>query len=459
MRFLGTKQTWPAIALFALSAGLLAVPSHRSSSPAEALAVQPQAIDAVTSVIVRVDDAAPLDAVAQHATAHGLRVAARVERLHAVEVAVAADGLPRTIATMARAPGVAYVEPVYSGFRTADTPADPLYARTRSYLSAVHAPEAWDIEKGRPEVIVAVLDTGIDLDHPDLQGRIWTNAAEIAGNSVDDDANGCIDDVHGCAFVDFASGGCDDALNGDVDDDIGHGTFVAGIIAANGNDIGIVGVARNVTVLPIKMLDCGGRGQSKGLADGILYAAEAGAHVINVSLGGPFDAQIVREAVRTATQEHGAIIVAATGNTGKAGVAYPARYSEVLAVGAASSRDPDARAKFSTYGPEVDVVAVGQKIVGTVPEDSCTLFLPCIGDGYAMGDGTSFSAPQVSGLAALIVSRRPGITPESLTDVIKSTADAVPSGDKPNWAGAGRINMFEALRPQFRLSAPGTAKN
>jgi subtilisin family serine protease len=377
-----------------------------------------------------------------------------------VEVDASSSGVPRAIAIMSQAPGVAYAEPVYGSFDSADVPADPLYARERTYLTAVHAPEAWDIEKGRPETLVAVLDTGIDLTHPDLEGRIWTNPAEIADNGIDDDNNGCIDDVHGCAFVDFALGDCEDALDGEVDDDVGHGTFVSGIIAANGNNIGMVGVARNVTILPVKVLDCGGRGTSFSLSEGITYAAKAGAKIMNVSLGGPFDSMAIREAVRKANQDYGAIIVAATGND-QPEVTFPARYSEVLAVGASTYRDPDKRAKFSAYGPQVDVVAVGERIVGTVPEEHCggVFFTACVSERYAVADGTSFSTPQVTGLVALIVSRRPGITPAAITDLVKITAEDLPEANTPNWAGAGRINMVEALRPAFRLGAPAVSKN
>jgi subtilisin family serine protease len=348
---------------------------------------------------------------------------------------------------------------VYAGFDAADTPSDPLYGRARPYLDAVHAPQAWEIETGRPEIIVAVLDTGIDAGHPDLQGRIWTNAAEVPGNGSDDDANGCIDDVHGCAFVDFAAGDCENALEGDVADDIGHGTFVSGIIAANGNNgAGIVGVARNVTVLPVKVLDCGGRGLSLSLARGIDYAVAAGARVINISLGGPFHAIVIQEAVAAAAQA-GALVVGASGNSGDGNVVYPARYPEVLAVGASSFRDPDRRASFSTYGPEVDVVAVGERILGTVPADSCGVFLSCVGGAYASGNGTSFAAPQVAGLVALMLSRRPALTPAGVIDIVRATAQPLPAGGEPDWAGAGRVHMAEALRPAFRVGVPGVSKH
>ena len=306
-----------------------------------------------------------------------------------------------------------------------------------------------------------MVDTGIDLNHPDLQGRIWQNLFEIPNNSVDEDGNGCIDDVNGCAFVTNPSPGCSGAVNGFVRDDIGHGTFVSGIIAANGNNgQGMVGVARGVTVLSVKVLDCQGRGESVALAQGILYSAKRGAAVINISLGGTNDSVIVREAVRAAHDQNGALIVAASGNSGQEGVSYPARYPGVLAVGAASIANPDKRAKFSSTGPQVSVVAVGENIVGTVPQSSCGGgFLPCVGGPYATGSGTSFAAPQVSGLVALILSRSRGLKPDAIIATIEEAATAVPAGDRPNWAGAGRINMAESLRPAYQLGAPGLTRN
>jgi subtilisin family serine protease len=415
---------------------------------------------AAASLVVRARRVDQLDGVAALAARMGYTVTARIDGLKALRVqAPAGVTAVQAVTAFTLKPGVLYAEPSYRMER-ADVPADPLYTKEATYLQAVHAPEAWDIEKGRASVLVAVLDTGIDLTHPDLQGRIWTNPREIAGNGIDDDSDGCIDDVHGCAFVSDPVGECDERVDGNVSDDLGHGTFVSGIIAADGgNGQGMVGVARGVTLLPVKVLDCIGAGNSIAVAEGILYAAQQGARVLNISLGGATDSAILREAVRIAHDQYGALVVAAVGNTGQSGVAYPARYPQVLAVGAAAL-DATKRASFSTSGPEVDVVAVGQGIIGTVPKASCAQFLPCLQQGpYAAGDGTSFSAPQVTGLVALMLSRTPTLRPDALLQVIKATAEAVPPGDRPDWAGSGRINMLKALKPQFRLGAPGVTRS
>ena len=425
----------------------------RSSTFAEA---------AVDAVVVRAESPAHLDGLQRYAEQRGYRVTSRSDALGALRLDTGeGDGVVRTMAVMLRAEGAIYVEPLYRA-TTADIPADPLYAtRQRRYLEPVGAHAAWDIEQGRASTIVAVIDTGVDGAHPDLQGRMWVNAGETPANGVDDDDNGCVDDVHGCAFVAFPESGCAAREGGAAGDDSGHGTFVAGIIAANANNgQGIAGVARGASIMAVKVLDCAGGGNSLQVAQGIVYAAENGARIINVSLGGSSDPLIVREAVRTATEQYGALVVAATGNSGDSGVTYPARYPEVLAVGAASIADPTKRADFSTYGPEVDVAAIGESIVGPLPQAACGRLLPCLPGGpYAAGSGTSFAAPQVAGLAALIVSRQPAMTPPQLIALIKASAVPVPAGEAPNWAGAGLIDMAEALPPQFRLGTPGTARN
>jgi thermitase len=458
-------SAWILPALLAVAALCFLLVSNRAPTPATpaaaAAAPAPAAPLRAPTIVVRARRGDDLDRVAALAARLGYTVTQRINGLKALHVAPPAGvSAAQAMKAFMGRPGVQYAEPDYAMHRT-DVPADPLYTREASYMQVEHAPEAWDIEKGKPGVLVAVLDTGIDLSHPDLQGRIWVNPGETANNNVDDDGNNCIDDVNGCSFVTDPSPGCTASVNGNVRDDLGHGTFVAGIIAANGgNGQGIVGVARNVTILPVKVLDCNGDGDSLALAQGILYAAQAGAKVMNISLGGPKQSALVQEAVRIAHDKYGSLIVAAAGNTGTSGVAYPARFPQVIAVGATSADNPDKRATFSTTGPEVDVVAIGQGIIGTVPQSSCTHFLKCLTGGpYAVGDGTSFSAPQVAGLVALILSHTPTLTADAILSIVKGTADAVPAGDRPDWAGSGRINMLKALKPQFRLGAPGVARN
>jgi hypothetical protein len=404
-------------------------------------------------LLAKVDEGVSLPAAARQLDGYrGATVTRALEDLHALDLRVPEGSAAR----IAEAPGVAYAEFVVP-VTTADSPSDPLYSQQSAYLAPVGASQAWDIEKGRPGVIVAVVDTGVDVTHPDLAPNIWVNPFDVPNNGTDDDGNGCVDDRNGCAFVSDSSPGCQNVTNGFVRDDIGHGTFVAGVIAAAGNGQGMVGVARGVRVMPVKVLDCYGAGDSVATARGILYAARHGARVINLSLGGLQDAQVVRDAIQQVMFQNGALVVAAAGNSGAPGVAFPARVPEVLAVGATTTGG-DRRASFSSYGREVDLVAAGEGIVGTIAANRCSAFLPCINrQPYAKGNGTSFSTPQVSGLAALILSMNPGLSPGQLSDVIKNSATAMPAGDAPGWAGAGRINMPAALRAVRANTPPGEA--
>lgn len=417
-------------------------PVARSAAPATAIVVRAASLDALPSLEAR-------------AAALGYSSRRGDPALPALALrGPSGVSAARAMADFIAWPGVLYAEPAFTMAIT-DTPTDALFPR-QTYLDKVSAQEAWDIETGSASVVVAVLDTGIDVTHPDLAGRIWTNTDEVPGNGIDDDGSGCVDDVRGCAFVSFDSG-CEAAREGDIEDDSGHGTFVAGIIGANADGRGIVGVARGVTLMPVKVLDCNGSGISIDVTQGILYAARNGARVINVSLGTDGASAYLQEAVRLAHVEFGALVVAASGNTGGEGVIYPARYDSVLAVGAAAANGTS-RAEFSTAGPEVDVVAIGQDVVGTVPPEHCERFPRCVSEEYAIASGTSFSAPQVSGLAALILSHRPFMTADAVAARIKATADPIPQSGV-NWAGAGRINMAKALAPGFRLGVPGTTRD
>lgn len=392
-------------------------------------------------VVVAVAPGAALAPVAADLEARGYPARESLDDLHALVVMAPADA--ENLRRIEAVPGVRYAEAV-APVSVADTPSDPLFSRQNAYLYPENAPAAWDIEKGQPGVVVAVVDTGVDIRHEDLQANIWTNPNEVPNNGYDDDGNGCVDDVNGCSFVSDSSPGCQNVTNGFVNDDIGHGTFVSGVIAAAANDRGIVGVARGVRIMPVKVLDCYGSGDSVAAARGMLYAVRNGASIINMSLGGLEDAGVMRDAVAQATAA-GVLVVAATGNE-NGPVAFPARIPAVLAVGALAS-SADRRASFSNYGPEVDVVAVGEEIVSTLPGPLCFTFLPCIGgEPYATGSGTSFSTPQVAGLAALMRSMKPSLSPAQIINIIRSTATPLPDGNTPGWAGAGRINMVKALR-------------
>ena len=201
-------------------------------------------------------------------------------------------------------PNVEYAEPNYVAHLT-DTPNDPGYGQQWG-LPAVHAEEAWTITKGSPAVTIAILDTGVDLNHPDLAGKIWTNPGEIPGNGIDDDGNGYIDDVNGYDFVN---------LDNNPQDDNGHGTHVAGIAAAGTNNgVGVAGVCWNCKILPLKVMQSSGRGSYSDIAAAVNYASNKGAKVINMSLGGYSDSAVLRDALAAAYST--SVLVAAAGNDG-----------------------------------------------------------------------------------------------------------------------------------------------
>ena len=286
-------------------------------------------------------------------------------------------------------------------------PNDPLFSGQTGYVNTIEATSAWDVERGDSSVAVAILDSGIDLEHSDLHNKLWTNPLEMPGNGIDDDHNGCIDDVHGCSLIkpEEANASCNMPADGGVRDDNGHGTFVAGIIGAEGNNgIGISGAAPGVSIMTVKILDCLGGGTAADAAQGLLYAAHIGARVANLSFGADGDSITLTNAIREAFNVYGMVIVTATGNDGHSSVTFPARLPEALAVGSSGTpQDPSARSPFSNWGPEVDVVAPGLNIISTVPANFCNVTWLCVQNTpYALASGTSFAAPLVSALAALI---------------------------------------------------------
>lgn len=315
----------------------------------------------------------------------------------------------------------------------------------------IDAPEAWDIHTGGSNVIIAVLDTGVDLDHEDLEAKIWTNSDEIPSNDIDDDYNGYKDDVNGWDFCNSPDvyNICTSPQDSVPDDEYGHGSHVSGIAAASGNNgKGIAGVSWGATIMPVKVLDQWGNGTLGSIVSGIDYAVANGADVINMSLGArnsswPCGWSSMEEALNNAVSQ-GVLVVAAAGNDGQYGVNCPAAYDQIMAVGATTHNDT--RAGYSNYGPRLDISAPGG--------DGSSPIYSTIPGSYGSMYGTSMATPHVAGLAALLWSFAPGLTHEEVRDIIQSSADDLGTAGWDQYFGHGRINAWRALESISLQTSP-----
>ena len=250
-------------------------------------------------------------------------------------------------------------------------------------------------------VTVAILDSGIDLGHPDLAPNLWTNPGEIPGNGVDDDGNGYVDDVHGIDFVDN---------DGAPQDANGHGTHVAGIVGARGgNGVGGAGVAWDVRLMAVRVLDANAQGTTTNVARGIRYAVDNGARIVNLSLAGPTPTPDLEAAVQYASSR-GVLIVVAAGNDGAdlaSAPTFPAAYGEANVIGVAATTRAGGLSSVSDYGPGADIAAPGEEILSTA-----------LGGGYEWRTGTSMAAPEVTGALALLAAKRPDLDGPGLENAL-----------------------------------------
>jgi subtilisin family serine protease len=292
---------------------------------------------------------------------------------------------------------VVFVEPDQEASIVA-VPNDPLYEDLWA-MPFIHAPEAWDLTTGSATVVVAVLDTGVEYDHPDLADNIWTNSGEIPGNSIDDDENGWVDDVHGADCI---------SNDGDPYDGNGHGTHVAGSVGAVGNNgIGIVGVSWDVQIMPLRFMDMWGNGSISDAVECLDYAIEMGADIVNNSWTvGPIPSVALEEAFNRSLAA-GQLQVAAAGNDSvdiDTFDRYPASLMHPNIVSVTSWGANEGLASYSNYGDEsVDMAGPGNVVWSTVPTDVDP-------SGYTWATGTSMAAPHVAGAAALLLSLDPDLT-------------------------------------------------
>jgi subtilisin family serine protease len=339
--------------------------------------------------------------------------------------------VPSMANILATYPDVAFAEPDYyakPGLLPDLTPNDPQLGEQWG-IHKINAPAAWDVTTGSDKIVIAIIDSGIDLTHEDLQGRLWINPDEIPGNGIDDDGNGFVDDVHGWNFL----GG-----NHNLEDEVGHGTQVAGVAgAATNNNKGIAGMCWNCKLMVVKVVQATGVVNYSDLAAGVAYAAEQGAHIINLSLGGYAQSSTLLNAIQSAADS--AVIIAGVGNDNRSTPFYPAAYPEVLAVGATDNDDN--KSGFSNYGDWVSVYAPGTQVTTTFAGNNA----------YGKENGTSLSAPFVAGTAGLLRSHNPTWSPALIRQHIINTTVPV-SGQI-----GGRLNASAALnsspQPQATLTA------
>jgi thermitase len=349
----------------------------------------------------------------------GGRLVRRLPQIDGTVVRVRAKGLALGVLRrrLRGQRGVRYAEPDYY-LKTSTEPDDPLYAQqyplAATGAGAVGAPVAWTARTSCAKV--AVLDTGAQYSHPDLDGNIWHNSHEIAGNDVDDDHNGYVDDYYGVNLVKGRDSGVDDE---------GHGTHVAGIIAGHGdNGTGISGLCWTGSVMPVKFMNSRGKGSSSDAVTGIDYAVRMGAKIVNGSFGSSSKSTALADAVDYA-QSKGVLLVFAAGNDGTSNDAapeYPAALTNSNIIAVAAVTATGALASFSNYGPKsVDLGAPGDSIISTY-----------LGSGYKVLSGTSMASPIVAAAAAMLRARDAQLS-------YKQIRSAILASTQPDAALPGKV--------------------
>lgn len=363
------------------------------------------------------------------------------------------DGLSRTLIVrydaaiapreaaraIARSPFVEYAEAMPIR-KECWTPNDPLLGQ-QWHLANIQAAKAWDIEKGSSTVAIAIVDNGIDMTHVDLASNVWNNPGEIGldaqghdkrSNGIDDDNDGYIDDYQGWDFAGASTGSAqDNDPNGG-----NHGVHVAGIAAAvTNNAVGVAGVANGCRIMVVKVAYDQDPGTLPFGFQGITYAADRGAKIINCSWGGGSASTTEQEVIAYATRK-GSLVVCAAGNNSSDAMFYPASYPHVLSVtGSGSNDQPDPF--YANFGPRVDVVAPGSNIMSTY-----------MGGTYQAESGTSMASPCASGVAALVASHFPTLSPDQIAARVRVTSDPIDNLLYYTYQkkfGYGRVNAYRAV--------------
>jgi thermitase len=383
-----------ALSLAAASCAILAGPltTRLHAAPPENGEVQ---------ILVKPKAAMPEAALHALLSAGGAREHSTIPALNVRVIRVPAQAAEKLMDALQRNKDVEYAEPDYVATAIA-TANDPHFtAGYQWYLSKIEAPAAWDTTVGSSTVIVAVVDTGVSNSHPDIKGKV----------------------LQGYDFV-----------NNDTDasDDNGHGTAVAGIVAASSNNgVGMASVSWNSAILPLKVLGADGSGNYSWMANGITWAADNGARIINLSLGGTSSSRTLQDAVNYAWNRN-VVLVAAAGNNGNSTAFYPAACANVVAVSATDSSDK--RPTWSNYGSYVDLSAPGVSVLTLQGSSS-----------YAYWNGTSFSSPVAAGVVALMAAANPGLANAGVVDALLKNSDDIGTAGFDNFYGHGRVNARRAV--------------
>jgi serine protease len=387
----------PAAALFGLI--LTAALMHGAAAGTRAAHVGRHA--RADEIVIRARRGTSRARLAAVLTADGLRLGRRIPHTRVYGVRTLGKSPAAAIRALSREPDVAAATPDYV-VHALEPPNDPYFQPGESYLESIRLPEGWDVTHGSAGFIIGIVDTGV-APVPDLSAQLLPGATFVPGG------------------VDAR----DDSL-------IGHGTSVAGIAAATTNNgIGIAGGAWDARVLPVKVLDARGNGTDRYVAAGIVWAVDHGARVVNLSLGGPSAAPGLCDAVGYAGS-HGALVVAAAGNSGTGTPYFPAACPGAVAVSATDANGDFAW--FSTFGSHIDLAAPGVNVISTSNDAS-----------YGYMSGTSLAAPMVSAVAALVMAQHPDWSPDQVAAQLEETAqDRGPAGNDPYY-GHGLLDAYGAL--------------
>ncbi|MEY4617388.1 MAG: hypothetical protein RJB66_2348 [Pseudomonadota bacterium] len=362
----------------------------------------------------------------------------------------------QTVSRLLQSDVVQIAEPNYI-YRTSRLPNDPEIGKLWGLVNSgqadsnksigiagvdIGAEKAWDIQTGNQDLLISVIDTGVDYNHKDLKGNIWTNEAEANGTpGVDDDNNGYVDDIHGYDFVN---------KDGDPMDDHGHGSHCSGTIAAKGDDNqGIVGVAWNAKIMGVKFLSKDGSGSLDDAVEAIKYSTKMGVKIMSNSWGGGGYSEIMKEAIDEANAK-GIVFTAAAGNhsgNNDESPSYPASYNVPNVISVAAVDNRGRLATFSCFGRRtVHVAAPGVNVFSSLP------------GGYASWSGTSMATPHVSGVVALLLSQDPTLTPEKVRERLIKTSKPL-AGLKGKSASNGIVDAYMALTNQMAPPDPNDPAN